>query len=131
MDTPLSFHSQISDTKSHSRNRSTQAMLKFEEQTRKHNDGKAKVETLGSTEEKYLESNDLNLIIVEEKDDSDNKRIGLPLEECDIFTGEWVFDNGSHPLYKEECEFLTETVTCLKNEGRILYTRYGDGKAEV
>ncbi|KAK8672326.1 hypothetical protein V6N13_110699 [Hibiscus sabdariffa] len=40
-------------------------------------------------------------------------------DECDIFTGEWSFENGSshsHPLYKEEdCEFLTEMVTCLKN----------------
>ncbi|XP_010517431.1 PREDICTED: protein trichome birefringence-like 28 [Camelina sativa] len=40
----------------------------------------------------------------------------VPLEECDLFTGEWVFDNKTHPLYKEEeCEFLTEQVTCLRN----------------
>ncbi|MBA0637879.1 hypothetical protein Godav_025662 [Gossypium davidsonii] len=50
-------------------------------------------------------------------DDGDYERIVSPLEECDIFTGEWVFDNGSsHPLYKEDdCEFLTDMVTCLKN----------------
>lgn len=30
-----------------------------------------------------------------------------PLESCDIFTGEWVFDNITRPLYKEdECAFL-------------------------
>lgn len=40
----------------------------------------------------------------------------LPPEECDLFTGEWVFDNKTFPLYKEEeCEFLTEQVTCLRN----------------
>jgi hypothetical protein len=39
-----------------------------------------------------------------------------PLESCDIFTGEWVFDNITRPLYKEdECAFLTERVTCMKN----------------
>ncbi|KAK8978343.1 hypothetical protein V6N11_028346 [Hibiscus sabdariffa] len=39
-----------------------------------------------------------------------------PPKECDFFTGNWVFDNVTHPLYKEnECEFLSEQVTCLKN----------------
>lgn len=42
--------------------------------------------------------------------------VELPPEECDLFTGKWVFDNKTHPLYKEEqCEFLTEQVTCLRN----------------
>uniref|UniRef100_A0A7N0TGY2 Trichome birefringence-like N-terminal domain-containing protein n=1 Tax=Kalanchoe fedtschenkoi TaxID=63787 RepID=A0A7N0TGY2_KALFE len=46
-------------------------------------------------------------------DDSD---IELPPEECDLFNGDWVYDNVSHPLYKEdECEFLTAQVTCLRN----------------
>ncbi|XWS07623.1 hypothetical protein CRYUN_Cryun41cG0005100 [Craigia yunnanensis] len=91
--------------------------VKVQETNGEHNDGKAEGETQeAGTEEKYQESNDLNLIIVEEKDDGDNKRVVLPLEECDIFSGEWVFDDGSHPLYKEEeCEFLTEMVTCQKN----------------
>ncbi|KAK8508276.1 hypothetical protein V6N13_055724 [Hibiscus sabdariffa] len=39
-----------------------------------------------------------------------------PPKECDFFTGNWVFDNVTHPLYKEnECGFLSEQVTCLKN----------------
>ncbi|CAH2058652.1 unnamed protein product [Thlaspi arvense] len=42
--------------------------------------------------------------------------VELPPQECDLFTGEWVFDNKTRPLYKEEeCEFLTEQVTCLRN----------------
>lgn len=43
----------------------------------------------------------------------------LPPEECDLFTGEWVLDNVTHPLYKEEqCEFLTAQVTCMRNGRR-------------
>lgn len=38
------------------------------------------------------------------------------VKKCDIFTGEWVLDNVTHPLYKEdECEFLTDWVRCLRN----------------
>ncbi|XP_011035915.1 PREDICTED: protein trichome birefringence-like 28 [Populus euphratica] len=50
-----------------------------------------------------------------EKEDADEK-IALQPEECDIFTGHWVLDNKTHPLYKEdECEFLSEWVRCLRN----------------
>ncbi|CAL9236286.1 unnamed protein product [Arabidopsis halleri] len=42
--------------------------------------------------------------------------VELPPEECDLFTGKWVFDNKTYPLYKEEeCEFLTKQLTCLRN----------------
>ncbi|OMO50080.1 hypothetical protein CCACVL1_30646 [Corchorus capsularis] len=48
-----------------------------------------------------------------EEDDED---VELPPEDCDLFTGEWVYDNETHPLYKEdECEFLTAQVTCMRN----------------
>ncbi|XP_043723247.1 protein ESKIMO 1-like [Telopea speciosissima] len=44
------------------------------------------------------------------------EKVEVPPEECDLFNGEWVFDNVSYPLYKEdECEFLTAQVTCLRN----------------
>ncbi|XP_038980237.1 protein ESKIMO 1-like [Phoenix dactylifera] len=37
-------------------------------------------------------------------------------EGCDLFTGQWVYDNVTSPIYKEhECEFLTEQVTCMRN----------------
>lgn len=46
----------------------------------------------------------------------DGGDVELPPEECDLFTGKWVLDYKTHPLYKEEqCEFLTEQVTCLRN----------------
>lgn len=36
-------------------------------------------------------------------------------ETCDMYDGQWVYDNVNFPIYKEhECEFLTEQVhTCL------------------
>ncbi|KAL5221455.1 hypothetical protein ABZP36_026168 [Zizania latifolia] len=46
---------------------------------------------------------------------------GLPSvpETCDLSKGEWVFDNTSYPLYREEeCQFLTVQVTCMKNGRR-------------
>ncbi|XP_060212967.1 xylan O-acetyltransferase 1-like [Lycium barbarum] len=46
----------------------------------------------------------------------EEKKIELPPESCDLFTGQWIYDNVTHPIYKEnECKFLTEQVTCLKN----------------
>ncbi|CAH9121455.1 unnamed protein product [Cuscuta epithymum] len=48
-------------------------------------------------------------------EDAENS-LELPPEDCDLFTGEWVYDNVSHPLYREtECEFLTAQVTCIRN----------------
>ncbi|KAL7107637.1 hypothetical protein ACP275_06G067400 [Erythranthe tilingii] len=52
-------------------------------------------------------------------DDEEEEIIEHPAEDCDFFTGEWVFDNVTHPLYREnECEFLTAQVTCMKNGRR-------------
>ncbi|KAK1667651.1 hypothetical protein QYE76_055810 [Lolium multiflorum] len=40
-------------------------------------------------------------------------------ETCDLSKGEWVFDNSSYPLYREEeCSFLTSQVTCMRNGRR-------------
>ncbi|KAL5799646.1 hypothetical protein ACOSQ4_032530 [Xanthoceras sorbifolium] len=63
----------------------------------------------------YLYNEPINFFSFSEQaaeEESDLESIG----DCDIFTGEWVLDNVTHPLYKEqECEFLTDWVTCLKN----------------
>ncbi|KAM0847174.1 hypothetical protein ACQ4PT_055168 [Festuca glaucescens] len=40
-------------------------------------------------------------------------------ETCDLSKGEWVLDNASYPLYREEeCSFLTSQVTCMRNGRR-------------
>lgn len=34
---------------------------------------------------------------------------------CDLFSGKWVFDNESYPLYKErECRFMSDQLACEK-----------------
>jgi len=51
-----------------------------------------------------------------EEEEEEEEQIELPPKECDPFSGEWVFDNVTHPVYKEdECEFLTAQVTCMRN----------------
>ncbi|CAN8284778.1 unnamed protein product [Cochlearia groenlandica] len=54
------------------------------------------------------------------KDGYKDKKTNLvSIQMCDVFTGKWVVDNVTHPLYKEdECEFLSEWVACTSN-GRI------------
>ncbi|XP_008789130.2 protein ESKIMO 1 [Phoenix dactylifera] len=45
----------------------------------------------------------------------DRTVVGVP-EGCDLFAGEWVYDNITRPIYEEQdCEFLTEQVTCMGN----------------
>ncbi|KAK8531754.1 hypothetical protein V6N13_131112 [Hibiscus sabdariffa] len=68
-------------------------------------DGEQKIE------EKKEEMFEVPAVVVE-----DDEVVELPPEDCDLFTGQWVFDNVTHPLYKEdECEFLTGQVTCRRN----------------
>ncbi|XP_076953398.1 xylan O-acetyltransferase 1-like [Bidens hawaiensis] len=46
----------------------------------------------------------------------DDEIIEFPPDGCDLFDGNWVLDEKTHPLYKEdECGFLTSQVTCLRN----------------
>ncbi|KAA8534060.1 hypothetical protein F0562_031747 [Nyssa sinensis] len=48
--------------------------------------------------------------------EEDDEEVELPPESCDLFNGDWVFDNVSYPIYEEdECEFLTAQVTCMRN----------------
>lgn len=36
--------------------------------------------------------------------------------ECNLFSGRWVYDNISYPLYKEDqCSFMMPEFSCLKN----------------
>ncbi|KAL2904784.1 Protein ESKIMO 1, partial [Bienertia sinuspersici] len=48
--------------------------------------------------------------------EEDEEEIELPPQECDLFTGKWVYDNVTCPLYKEEKrDFLTKQVYCMRN----------------
>ncbi|GAV64912.1 PC-Esterase domain-containing protein/PMR5N domain-containing protein [Cephalotus follicularis] len=74
----------------------------------------ARLETHDEETEKQEFSTNLKSIVIQ--DDDLDEDVELPPEECDLFNGEWVFDNETHPLYKEdECEFLTAQVTCKRN----------------
>ncbi|XP_014494706.1 protein ESKIMO 1 isoform X1 [Vigna radiata var. radiata] len=78
------------------------------------------------SEEENREPIDLKAAVAEDKEekmleeyDEEKEDVVLPPEDCDLFTGEWVLDNLTHPLYKEDqCEFLTSQVTCMKNGRR-------------
>jgi len=38
------------------------------------------------------------------------------LNECDLFSGKWVFDNISYPLYNEsECPYMSDQLACIKH----------------
>ncbi|KAK9283858.1 hypothetical protein L1049_012112 [Liquidambar formosana] len=64
---------------------------------------------------KKQDEKNIELPAVQQEEEEDLE-VELPPEECDLFTGQWVFDNSTHPLYKEdECEFLTAQVTCMRN----------------
>ncbi|KAL9226706.1 hypothetical protein vseg_002486 [Gypsophila vaccaria] len=79
------------------------------------------------TEQKQTQEKNVPKIVLEgekadgtdnENDDEEEEEemVELPPKECDLYTGKWVYDNESHPLYKEEeCEFLTAQVTCMRN----------------
>ncbi|KAL3654881.1 Protein trichome birefringence-like 35 [Castilleja foliolosa] len=38
------------------------------------------------------------------------------VETCDLFTGKWVFDNNSYPLYNESsCPYMSDQLACHKH----------------
>lgn len=72
--------------------------------------------SLGKEDHEDHEKSESPVVAEEQEDEDDDEEIELPPEDCDLFNGRWVFDNVTHPLYKEdECEFLTEQVTCMRN----------------
>ncbi|KAF9591946.1 hypothetical protein IFM89_010304 [Coptis chinensis] len=37
-------------------------------------------------------------------------------EKCDMFSGEWIFDNTSYPLYNEsDCPYMSDQLACRKH----------------
>ncbi|GAB4857322.1 hypothetical protein Ancab_015230 [Ancistrocladus abbreviatus] len=45
--------------------------------------------------------------------------------QCDLFSGKWVFDNESYPLYKEgQCSFMSDQLACEKYGRKNLSYQY-------
>ncbi|XP_051130446.1 protein trichome birefringence-like 35 [Andrographis paniculata] len=39
-----------------------------------------------------------------------------PDRKCDLFSGKWIFDNKSHPLYEEsQCPYMSDQLACHKH----------------
>ncbi|KAJ9180520.1 hypothetical protein P3X46_008751 [Hevea brasiliensis] len=52
--------------------------------------------------------------LVDPKLKLDRRREGL--ESCDVFSGKWVFDNISYPLYNEsDCPYMSDQLACHKH----------------
>lgn len=95
-------------------NSRTVVETEIEEETEQPLQEENKIELVGDDKEQQQEEEDDGAAAAQEEEDSGD--VELPPEECDLFTGEWVYDNATHPLYKEpECEFLTAQVTCMRN----------------
>ncbi|KAF8397200.1 hypothetical protein HHK36_016107 [Tetracentron sinense] len=46
---------------------------------------------------------------------ADYQSSGDMLSRCNLFSGKWVFDNTSHPLYSErQCSFMSDQLACEK-----------------
>ncbi|KAI3519759.1 hypothetical protein L1887_08975 [Cichorium endivia] len=68
------------------------------------------------TEEDQVIELPVSVAAAVEEEPEDDEDIELPPEECDLYDGNWVYDDSTHPLYKEDqCEFLTAQVTCMRN----------------
>ncbi|KAA3463742.1 protein trichome birefringence-like 35 [Gossypium australe] len=50
-------------------------------------------------------------------DAESNQRRSISQENsCDVFSGKWVFDNQSYPLYKEsDCPYMSDQLACHKH----------------
>ncbi|KAK3029485.1 hypothetical protein RJ639_037506 [Escallonia herrerae] len=48
-----------------------------------------------------------------------------PLPSCDLFSGKWVYNNNSQPLYKEKnCSFMVDGFACEKFGRKDLKYQY-------
>ncbi|BAT97465.1 hypothetical protein LR48_Vigan327s000900 [Vigna angularis] len=56
------------------------------------------------------------IYLTQEGDQWSDERTKLhSLSKCDLFSGKWVFDNESYPLYKEQqCTFMSDQLACEK-----------------
>ncbi|KAJ0028620.1 hypothetical protein Pint_34946 [Pistacia integerrima] len=56
---------------------------------------------------------------------SGRRRVSADSESCDVFSGKWVFDNTSHPLYNEsQCPYMSDQLACHKHGRSDLRYQY-------
>lgn len=49
------------------------------------------------------------------KENEESLTLSSSNNKCNLFTGRWVFDNKSYPLYKEQdCKFMSDQLACQK-----------------
>ncbi|KAK2999376.1 hypothetical protein RJ639_024371 [Escallonia herrerae] len=52
---------------------------------------------------------------------TDQETLKNPILSCDFFSGKWVYDNKSQPLYKEQnCSFMLDDFACEKSSNHPL-----------
>lgn len=53
------------------------------------------------------------------------EEVQIMMQKCDYFSGKWVFDNKTYPLYKEkECSFMSDQLACEKFGRKDLSYQY-------
>ncbi|XP_049407527.1 protein trichome birefringence-like 34 [Solanum stenotomum] len=73
----------------------------------------------------YLTGESGKLLFEDNSNSNSNSSMGKENEEsltysssnnkCNLFSGKWVFDNESYPLYKEQdCKFMSDQLACQK-----------------
>lgn len=63
----------------------------------------------------YYLSGDSRSRLVVKRDESRTRNHSLPFPGCNLFSGKWVYDDESYPLYKEQqCSFLVDDFACGK-----------------
>lgn len=49
-------------------------------------------------------------------DSKSSNRQRVSAKSCDVFSGRWVYDNASYPLYKEsDCPYMSDQLACNKH----------------
>ncbi|KAL2509946.1 Protein trichome birefringence-like 34 [Forsythia ovata] len=73
----------------------------------------------------YLTAESRQLIVEDDEVVHETSRNDSSSSGCDLFSGKWVFDNETYPLYKEEeCTFMSDQLACGKFGRKDLSYQY-------
>lgn len=51
-----------------------------------------------------------------QREESGDRRAASEVEGCDLFSGKWIFDNISYPLYNGSlCPYMSDQLACHKH----------------